>query len=343
MKSIWRTLALLSALWCGSAFAGVELQPVSFKQLPGWQQADLSLSLQAFQKSCGRLVAKGWPAVCQQAWQLENTDPKSARAFFENYFTPMRVSENSQVKGLFTGYYTPELEGSLTQHGVYQVPVYGRPRDLDPQQPYATRAQIDAGALTGKSQIILWLQSKVDRFFLQVQGSGLVQLDRGKTVQLAFDGKNGQPYSPIGKLLLKQGQLQPGQVTMETIKAWLLAHPQQANSVMEQNASFVFFKLAPAPAHFAPTGAAGVPLTPARSLAVDKQYIPLGTPLWLATTVIQDKKTQPFQELMIAQDTGSAIRGAIRGDVFWGVGDKAAAIAGPMQSQGQYWMLVPRG
>jgi membrane-bound lytic murein transglycosylase A len=247
------------------------------------------------------------------------------------------------------------------------VPLYGRPGDLidvdlgsfdadlkghriagrvegQRLMPYYTRAQIDAGALAGRGLELFWVEDPIRSFFMQIQGSGQIDLPDGSRMRVGYAAQNGRPYRAIGRDLVAMGAIARDDVSLQSIRAWLVAHPDQARGVMEKNPSFVFFRalpdLAAAPG---PLGAMGVPLTPERSLAVDRRFLPLGVPLWLSTTAPWPSGEGPLQRLVIAQDTGGAIRGPVRGDVFWGSGDAAEAVAGRMQSKGGYWILLPRG
>jgi membrane-bound lytic murein transglycosylase A len=204
--------------------------------------------------------------------------------------------------------------------------------------PYPTRSEIDAGALAGKGYELLWVDDAVDAFFLHVQGSGRVVMEDGKVVRLGFAGRNGHSYVAIGRELIEQGAIPRERMSMQAIRAWLAAHPDQAGPVMASNPSFIFFRIIDGEG---PIGAEGVPLTPGRSLAVDPEFVPLGLPIWLDTTDPLDPR-QPLRRLVVAQDTGAAIKGPVRGDLFWGFGENAAARAGAMKQQGRYFLLLPK-
>lgn len=273
---------------------------------------------------------------------------------------------------MFTGYYEPELRGSRTRGGRYTVPLYGRPADLvtvdlgqfrdelkgqrivgrvrqGALRPYATRAEIEAGALhgikheDGGSLELVWVDDAVDAFFLQIQGSGRVVLEDGSVLRVGFAERNGHPYVAIGRELVAQGIMTREQVSMQSIREWLAANPDTAAELMNRNPSFVFFRTLPSSTspEDGPFGSEGVPLTPGRSLAVDRNFLPMGLPIWLeADDPINSG--QRLRRLLIAQDTGGAIRGPVRGDVFWGFGADAAERAGRMRSAGRYWILLPR-
>jgi membrane-bound lytic murein transglycosylase A len=205
-------------------------------------------------------------------------------------------------------------------------------------KPYETRQEIDAGRLSGRDLELLWVDDPLDAFFLHIQGSGRVRLADGETVRVGYAGQNGQPYVAIGRLLAERGALRRDEVSLQSIRDWLAAHPAEAAEVLAANPSYVFFRLLEGDG---PIGAHGVALTPGRSLAVDPSFVPLGVPVWLDTTDPLDER-RPLRRLMMAQDTGGAIRGAIRGDVFWGAGEEAKARAGRMRSRGRYYLLLPR-
>jgi membrane-bound lytic murein transglycosylase A len=276
------------------------------------------------------------------------------------------VLDGSNPEGLFTGYYEPLLNGSRRFGRPYTVPLYRPPADLlhidlgrfNPTLagyaiygrieggefvPYYSRRDIDAGALAGRGLELLWVDDPIDKFFLQIQGSGQVRLDDGSLVRVGYAGQNGHPYRAIGRDLIEMEVLTPEQVTMPAIRAWLELHPNDALNIMERNRSYIFFEERPELApDDGPLGAEGVSLTAERSLAVDPRYIPFGVPIWLDTTAPFPEGAGPLRRLVVAQDTGSAIKGVVRGDVFWGAGERAEAIAGHMKSRGRYAILLPK-
>ncbi len=291
-------------------------------------------------------------------------DAAAQRAFFEHWFQPWQASSpDGHDTGLVTGYYEPVLHGALQRRWPYVVPIYGLPAGLvdraDPGDgvtrgrivkddaggtvvaPFWSRAQIDADPRAQADlarNIVVWLDDPVDALFLQVQGSGLVALPDGHTLRLSYAGDNGWPYRSVGRWLLDRGKLR-GTVTMQIIRAWAQMHPDQVRDMLEANPRVVFFSAAPLDdAGRGPTGAMGVPLTPLRIVAVDRRVVPLGTPLWLDTSA----DARPLQRLVFAQDVGGAIVGALRADLFFGTGAKAGDRAGRMQSQGRFWVLLPR-
>ncbi len=308
--------------------------------------------------------AENWRALCEQARHLPSGDQGAARHFFENGFQPYLVSEANTAEALYTGYYEPTLRGARSPGGAFQTPLLGRPLDLVTADlgdftadlkgrhiagrvangrlvPYPTRAEIDAGALASQRLAILWVSSPIDAFFLQIQGAGRINLPDGTLVRVAYAGQNGRPYVPIGRVLAARGEITADQISEQTIRAWLIAHPKEAQAVMEENPDYVFFReLRDYPADLGPPGTLGAPLTPERSLAVDRQFIPLGAPVFIATT--DPANHAPLARLMIAQDLGGAITGPLRADIFFGWGKDAAERAGRMNAHGAEYLLLPR-
>lgn len=335
------------------------LEPVTFAALGGWNAEALGDAFAAFHQSCAAMVESGrsfsgdpryagtrtdWLDACRAALSMpEAVSDSAARDFFETRFRPLRVSGEGGSEGLFTGYFEPEVDGARTAHGPYRVPLYRKPEDF--RQPYLTRAEIERGALSGRGLELVWLTSLEDAFFLHIQGSGRVRLPDGGVMRVGFAAKNGRPYTPIGRILVADGEIPRDEISMQSIRTWLEANPDRAQPLMWRNESFIFFQeVAAARPDLGPRGAQNVPLTPGRSLAVDRAFYALGTPIWLETRVPAgpDNALVPMRRLMVAQDTGTAIKGAVRGDVFWGAGERAAAIAGRMQSAGRMTILVPR-
>lgn len=296
-----------------------------------------------------------WPA-CKQALSMSNrTSNTRARAFFQTYFKPYRVKSDNTYTGLFTGYFEPSYKGSLTPTKRFGVPLYGKPYNLvkykglwrlKTRHGYTrlpSREQISSGPTLKDTPILAWVHSKVDRFFLQVQGSGSIFLPNGKRMLLGYAAQNGYPYKAIGKYLLQIGALTRKNISMQSIRQWLNHHPTRVEEVLNYTPSFTFFRKMNTQS---PVGAQQVELTPGRSLAVDRKYITLGSPVFLSTyyPMLRDQqilKGQDFHRLLIAQDVGGAIKSAIRGDVFWGAGKRAQWLAGHMQSKGQIWVLKP--
>lgn len=322
-----------------------------YRNLPGWENDDHAEALKTFLISCEVLAArpreatsgnrlkipgKVWRSLCDEGAKAKGQE----RAFFERRFKPYLMQNNGKPEGLFTGYYEPLLKGSLTKQGDYIHPVYAAPPELSRQLPYYTRAQIDAGKLAGRRLEIVWVDDPVMLFFMHVQGSGVIKLTNGKLMYLNFAGKNERPYTSIGKVIGEEGLLPKGQIDFFTIREWMRKNPQRAKKVMHKNASYVFFKKRDKAGAI---GSVGVPLTPQRSMAVDNAFIPYGLPLFL-TTQLPSKQGDdvPFNRLMVAQDTGTAIKGVVRGDIYFGHGGQAEFLAGAMKARGSYYLLLPR-
>jgi membrane-bound lytic murein transglycosylase A len=341
------------------------LKPADWPQLPGWAENDALAAWPAFLASCGPLKKQAaWQSVCAAATKLSPQDDAGVRAFFEQWLTPQQLltAEGSDT-GLITGYYEPLLFGSRTSSARYRFPLYAVPDDMltidlgsvypelkkyrlrgrlngNRVVPYYSRAEIEAGKAPLQNKIVCWVDDAVDLFFLQIQGSGRVQLENGEMVRVGYADQNGYPYASIGKKLVDQGELPLEQASMQGIKQWGLRHPEKLPALLDSNASYVFFRELP-PSPNGPPGALGVPLTGGRSLAVDPRAIALGSPVYLAST--WPNSTQALNRLMLAQDTGGAIKGAIRADFFWGFGEEAAQHAGSMRQAGRMWVLLPKG
>jgi membrane-bound lytic murein transglycosylase A len=320
----------------------------------------------AFLASCEVLTKKAdWKEPCTVARDVDARSEKSVRLFFESFFVPHQViNSDGTYDGLVTGYYEPVLRGARKRGGPYQTPLYRTPDDLltvdltnlypelkgmrlkgrlvgTKVVPYASRGELEqSNALAGKE--LLWVDDPVDAFFLQVQGSGRVQLaDTKETVRLVYADQNGHPYKSIGRYLVDNGEMTLEQASAQNIKAWVAAHATRQKELLNANPSYIFFKEEKlADPVKGPKGALGVPLTPQRSIAVDPQYIPLGAPVYLATTY--PGKDAPLQRLVMAQDTGSAIKSAVRADLFWGFGTDAGRNAGSMKQRGTMWVLLPK-
>lgn len=274
-----------------------------------------------------------WRAPCAAAASLPAGDDTAARHFFEAGFVPVLAGNNGAVEGLFTGYYEITLNGSRKRGGPFQTPIYRRP--ADPKR--FSRAEIEDGGLTGEGLELLWVDDPVDAFFLEIQGSGRVKLKEGGVLRVGYDGSNAHAYVPVGRLLLERGEIPREQLTMQAIRAWMKTHPQEGAALRRENPSYVFFREI---AGEGPLGAQRVPLSAGRSLAVDRAFIPLGVPMWLEARERFSSGT--IRRLVIAQDTGGAIKGPVRGDLFWGHGKEAAEGAGAMNARGRYYLLLPR-
>jgi len=342
----------------------------AWDKLPDWTTTDLKPSWAALLQSCHALKNKAnWQAVCAAAEQ--NTAPNNAamdntalRAFFEQHFTPYQVTNpDGSTQGLITGYYEPKLPGSRVRTSRFRYPIYGVPDDLltidlsemYPQLkdlrlrgrlqgkrivPYFARADIENGKAAVQGRELFWVDNAVDLFFLQIQGSGRVELPDGSMVKVGYADQNGHSYISIGKKLIEMGELKAEQASMQGIKNWAEQHPDRLNALLAENPSFVFFRELPTTLS-APLGALGVPLTEAYSIAIDPRTVPLGAPVFLATTY--PNTNAPLNRLMLAQDTGGAIKGVVRADFFWGFGEQAGTQAGRMKQSGQLWVLFPKG
>ncbi len=330
--------------------AKLTLRPLRFSALDGWGEDDVAAALPAFLKSCAVITARddaaafdpvpktvdfgsvgNWRPLCAEAAALPHTDT-AAKAFFETSFTPLLAGNNGNSDGLFTGYFEIVLNGSRRREGPYQTPLYRPPSD-----PKAySRAQIDDGALAGKGLELLWVDDPIGAYFLQIQGSGVVRLTDGKTVRLGYDGGNGHPFVSIARLLVERNEVPLKDMTMHTLREWIAAHGTAGQALMREDPSYVFFKEISGDG---PYGSEKVVLTARRSLAVDHRFIPLGAPLWLDAT--QRFATGTIRRLVIAQDTGGAIKGPVRGDLYWGSGDAAGKEAGAMNASGHYSLLLP--
>jgi membrane-bound lytic murein transglycosylase A len=332
-------------------------EQVGFTALPGWGADDVAASLPALRRSCPKMPA-AWKDACAAIPADDAASNGQARAYYETWFQPWRATSPAFV----TGYYEPELNGAQTKSPAYPVPLHRTPGDLvqvdlgewrdtwkgeriagrierGRLKPYFRRAEIAKGALDGKDLELIWVDSAVDAFFLEVQGSGRVKLEDGRIVRIGFAGQNGHRYVAIGRVLLDDGSLQPGDVSMQSIKAWLAANPEKARGILDRNPSYVFFRILEGDG---PIGAQNVALTPHRSLAVDRVHMPLGAPVWL-DLVHPDSPGGLIRRLTVAQDTGGAIKGPARGDLFWGPGVQAGEMAGRMKARGAAYLLLPRG
>lgn len=347
------------------AFSSGHLRRGQWTELPGWREDDPAAAWEAFLTSCSTLKSQtAWRTVCAAALAVPRPDRETARRFFELHFTPYQLLQpDGGSEGLATGYYEPLLRGSRTQTARYRYPVYGVPDDLvtldlpafgvearesrlrarlDGKRvvPYFERAQIEAGHARLRGREIAWVDDPVELFFLQIQGSGRLDLEGGGVLRVGFADHNGHPYRSIGRLLIDRGELPAERASMQGIKAWAQQNPEKLRAVLDYNPRYIFFRELP-PGLGGPLGAQGVPLTARRSIAADPRFVPLGAPVFLATT--WPLSNRPLQQLMLAQDTGSAIRGAVRADFFWGYGDDAGREAGRMKQALRMWLLLPQG
>ncbi len=332
-------------------------------ELPGWNSDDISDAWPAFIRSCMALKSQlQWQPACWAASRMTRHDNTSLRAFFETWFKPYRVfNSDGSGNGMVTGYYEPLLHGSLTRTDKYRFPVYGVPDDLLTIEveelfpeligervrgrrengyvvPYYTRGEIENGIDALQDREIAWTDDQVELFFLHIQGSGRVKLENGEIMRVGYANHNGHPYRSIGRILIDRGELTSTNASMQRIKEWGRANPDRLNALLAENPAYVFFRELPAGLG-GPIGALGVPITPRRSVAVDERSVPLGAPVFLSTTWPNSYK--PLSRLMMAQDKGSAIKGAVRADFFWGFGEDAARLAGSMRQSGERRVLLP--
>jgi membrane-bound lytic murein transglycosylase A len=346
--------------------AGLRLEPASFAELPDWRHGappdTLADALAAFRRSCGRLMllppeapigpggfagrASDWQVPCRAA---DTVGGDRARAFFQDQFRPYRLGDSTDgYEGLVTGYYLPRVIGARRREAGFEIPLYRRPPDLVASddgkfgrqidgaiRPYYTRAEIDAGALAGRDLELVWLANPIDAFFVSIQGSAEVMLKDGPSMRIGFAANNGQPYVAIGRILIEEGEIKAEDMSLQKLTSWLDAHPDRARSLMERNPRYIFFAEI---AGEGPVGAEGVALTAGRSLAVDPAFLPLGAPVYIDTV---DAEGAALRRLMLAQDSGAAIKGPLRADVYWGGGAIGEAAAGAMKSRGRFYLLLP--
>jgi membrane-bound lytic murein transglycosylase A len=341
------------------------LIPANWQDLDGLLQDDVAAAWPAWLQSCTRLNKKEqWKTACDAAQTIQQPNNATMIDYFAQYFDVYRArNEDGTKTGTITGYYQPLLNGSKTQSTQYPYPLYREPADLITVEladaypelkfkrirgklegkklvPYRTRAEIDVKPSPLAGTELFWIDDIIDVFFLQIQGSGVVRLDNGEQVQVGYANQNGYPYKSIGRLLVEQGELTLDKASMQGIKNWARNNPDKLQALLNSNPSYVFFRELPAGLP-GPLGALNVPITAERSVAIDPKFIPLGAPIFLSTT--EPNSNKPLKRLMLAQDTGGAIRGGVRADFFWGVGDAAGAKAGSMKQQGEIWVLLPKG
>jgi len=325
--------AVALAIWMLTMAQGMGAQELPFSALNGWDKDDHQAALQVFLKSCPRLSGPEWQPICQFAQKADDT-PKAAKAFFEMLFRPVQVG---QTTALFTGYFEPELKGAREKTGPFKYPLYAVPKDLKDGTPYLTRAAIEAGALRGKGLEIAWVEDPVDAFFLQIQGSGRIILPNGKVLRLGYAARNGHAYASVGQELVARGAMQDSEVSAAAIRAYVKADSNRVKNLLNVNPSYVFFReIKDLSADDGPIGALSLPITAHRSIAVDPAFVPLGAPVW-----VEKAGDVPFNRLMVAQDTGGAIKGAQRADIFFGTGAAAGEAAGQIRDSGRMIQLLP--
>ena len=334
----------------------VFLEKTEFSDLKGWENEDYKEALDVFLSSCKRMKnipknvdifpqirkkinSNDFYAVCKIADIIKNYNDRYLKVFFENYFAPYKVVDKGNNKSLFTGYYLPQINAKKTKDKVYKYPIYGRPKDLSKKGRYYTRREINNGVLANQNLEILYTDDLVELFFFHIQGSGNVFLvDENKIISIGYDGKNNHKFTSIGKYMLKNNLIEPEKINTKDIKKELKKDLKLAEIIMNKNDSYIFFKIIE---NGKITGAFGSELIPFRTLAVDRKYIPLGFPMWLSTTHNTKNRNEKFNKLVIANDTGSAIKGAVRGDIFFGSGTNGENNASFQHAEGEYFLLLP--
>ncbi|MDF1757141.1 MAG: MltA domain-containing protein [Legionellaceae bacterium] len=375
-------LPLLSLSDLPDSMRGLTLKPGKYSHLLGWhdRSANFKNSLHAFQNSCDtflrqnpetfvgsqyiHLKAKDWYPACRAALKASLSSEKEARSFFEHWFLPVEFKHDRPVKGLFTGYYVPTVQGSLNKSPEYQVPIYSLPTNLvrcnlrdfkaspvnktivgrlvdNRMVPFYTRKEIDEGAIVNTAPLIAWVGSELDRLTIEIEGSGVINLENNNNLVIGFSGTNGGEYRSVASILIKQNLIRENDASMENIIKFFKSYPDKLRDIINQNKSFVFFRKLPKDKV---VGSQGVPLTAGYSLAVDRKWIPMGMPLWLTTKMYDPlkKKEKYLDRLMIAQDAGGSIKGMVRGDIYFGEGRSAKETAVRMKHSGHYWLLLPR-
>ncbi len=342
------------------------LEPTSWDTLPNWNTDDPTDALAAFLQSCQILASRTeWSAVCALGAAVPpKARPESIRRYFQDNFAPFKVvNADDTTTGLVTGYYEPQLRGSRVRTEIFKYPIYSQPQDLvsvdlsdvypdlkfkrlrgrvvgNKLVPYFARSEIESSGEPLKGLELVWVDDAVELFFLQIQGSGQILLPDGSRMRVGYADQNGHPFRSLGGALIRRSQIKAEHASMQGIKAWAARNPAKIQQFMNINASYVFFKQLPNDLS-GPIGTLGVPLTGERSIAVDQRVVPLGVPVFLSTTFPNTKTA--LNRLMVAQDTGGAINGAVRADFYWGFGDSAGSQAGKMKQQGRMWVLLPKG
>ena len=361
-------------------FRDGRLEPVTFDDLDGWRTDDHAAAFATFLVSCRPIAAVARPpgesrpmyaalhAVCKRALHAGSLDEAAAKKFFEDNFRPARITKLGDSAGFLTGYYEPIVDGSRFPTGIFHTPIYRRPSDLLPPAgtpsgvgfpnsgqslrrdaggklvPYYDRGEIEDGALDGRHLEICWVKDPTEALFIQIQGSARVRLEDGLVVRINYDSHNGFPYTPIGRVLIDRKLVSREEMSMDRIRQWIHDNPDGANELRRQNRAFVFFRIVGLGDGEGPLGAQGLPLTTLRSIAVDKAVHVYGTPFFIEAQLPIDTATSktPFRRLMIAQDTGSAIVGPARADIYWGAGKLAGTVGGRIKDHGIFTMLIPR-
>ena len=359
---------------------GSQYVPIGWRDVAGWSDDDHLAAYKTFRTSCQPIAAQNGPPAeskalgtslrdpCRIARSLELSDGVKAKAFFEEHFLPLRISRLGEGEGFVTGYYEPVIEGSRTENEIYNIPVYRRPSNLfvkgysqaSPSMPnkgavyrkigrrklvpYYDRAEIEDGKIEGRGLEIAYLKNQTDLLFAQIQGSARIELADGSIVRINYDSHNGYPYTPVGRILIDRGIIPRDQMSMQKIREWMEQNPDGANELRRQNRSYIFFREVNLSEKDEPVGAQGVPLTAGRSIAVDKALHVYGTPFFIEgdLPIESERAKTPFRRLMIAQDTGSAIVGPARADLYFGAGVEAGRVAGRLKNNARFVILIPR-
>ncbi len=331
IKRLWLTVWLWLVMLGGAGATEVTHKVLDFRDLENWSLDNHDLALEVFLKTCADMKDPDWSALCALAHQKPE-----ARTFFELFFRPVLI-ENDKG-GLFTGYFEPELDGSLRPTAKYRYPVYREPQIAKVSNPWLTRQEIETGEfMRGKGLEIAWVDDPVELFFLQIQGSGRIRLPDGRRIRVGYGGSNGHPYRSIGVELVRRGIYKAHQVSAQVIKNWVRRNPEEGQALLHHNPSYVFFRrVDDVPPEAGPLGAMNRSVTAGRTIAVDPAFMPLGAPVW-----IEKDGAHPMRRLMVAQDTGSAIKGPQRADIFFGTGDAAGREAGKLRDPGRMVVLLP--
>jgi membrane-bound lytic murein transglycosylase A len=336
---------------------GIYLNKTDVSQIDGWNESDHKMAQFALLKSCTKFLTMapsqmiGWPAGKVQDWQdacfkIDEYDNEDAKLFWEENFDFYEIFKDEKYTdniGLFTGYYVPELEGSIVKTARFKYPLYRYPADKNLLG--LSREEIKNGAFDGKGLELMYVDDPIELFFLHIQGSGRIKLQNGETVRIGYSGSNGQRYTAIGRYLVENGEMKEKDVSLDNIKKWLKSNPTRAQEVMNKNKRFVYFKIVRKQdaGKSGPKGAFDVELTPYHSVAIDKRFIPMGVALFVSTEVPnEDGGADDFNEILLAQDTGGGVEGLIRGDIFFGMGDDAKKLAGNMKHRGKMYIMVPK-
>ncbi len=326
-------LALCLAALVMTGATKAPAQMLDFEALEGWDDDDHRAALVSFLETCDKLTDPDWRPICAFAADAGASDA-SAKSFFELFFKPVLIGT---PPALFTGYYEPVLNGALTPSARYSHPIYRKPPELAEGQTYLDRSAIEAGALRGRGLELAWLEDPVEVYFLHIQGSGRIRLPDGRMMRVGYGGKNGHPYRSIGQEMIRRGSHTPDQLSAQEIKSWVRRSGSAGSAMLNHNPSYVFFrKLEDLPDDKGPIGAMGRSITGLRSVAIDPDYTPLGAPVW-----IEKNGADPLRRLMVAQDTGGAIKGMQRADIFYGTGDAAGEAAGTVKDGGRLIVLLP--